>query len=187
LNSAATILFLKGSDESVFRDVYFEHYQRVYTYVLKKTGSSYLAEETLQLSFLKLWNYRSSLNEDLPLVSQIFRIVRTTMIDLVRKEQARKLSMTGFTRAQPAENACEDTSYRLEENELKRALSAVLSRMPAMQKKVFVMNRFEGRSYQEIAQMLSISVRTVETHISRALKFLRENLGTIVLFLLLKK
>lgn len=56
-----------------------------------------------------------------------------------------------------------------------------------MQKKVFEMNRFQGLTYTEIARSLSISVKTVETHISRALKFLRQNLGTIILFLLLKK
>jgi len=48
--------------------------------------------------------------------------------------------------------------------------------MPDMQKKVFEMSRFEEKSHREIATALSISIKTVETHISRALKFLRQNL-----------
>lgn len=48
--------------------------------------------------------------------------------------------------------------------------------MPEMQKKVFEMSRFDEKTHREIAVALSISIKTVETHISRALKFLRQNL-----------
>lgn len=178
MDSLNTISCLQEGDQEAFERVFYEYHERVHAYVLHKTHSSYIADETLQLSFIKLWNYRHSLTEDLPLLSQVFRIVRTTMIDVIRKEQAKVHSLpdwkhrSGFT---------EDAGQKLEESELQRKLSRLLREMPGMQKKVFEMSRFEGMSYRDIATTLSISVKTVETHISRALKYLRQHLSFLVL------
>lgn len=185
MSSYATIISLKNGDEAVFKAVFFEHHQRVYNYVLKKTNSTFLAEETRQLSFLKLWNYRHTLDENIPLISQLFRIVRTTMIDQIRKEQSKLLSLENLKGK--ANNNFDPVTEQVEENDLKRSLATVLNKMPLMQKKVFEMNRFQGMSYRDIAQHLSISIKTVETHISRALKFLKQHLEFIVFFLLFQK
>ncbi|WP_343307817.1 sigma-70 family RNA polymerase sigma factor [Chitinophaga niabensis] len=187
MSSYDTIISLKNGDEVVFKAVFFEHHQRVYNYVLKKTNSTFLAEETRQLSFLKLWNYRHTLDENIPLLTQLFRIVRTTMIDQIRKEQTKILSLENLKAAAPGEDGFNPVSEQVEENDLKRSLAAVLNKMPVMQKKVFEMNRFQGMSYREISLSLSISVKTVETHISRALKFLKQHLSFIVFFLLFQK
>jgi RNA polymerase sigma-70 factor (ECF subfamily) len=69
-----------------------------------------------------------------------------------------------------------DPCESVEENELRKRVTSLVRRMPDMQKKVFEMSRFEEKSHREIAAALSISIKTVETHISRALKFLRQNL-----------
>jgi RNA polymerase sigma factor (sigma-70 family) len=61
-------------------------------------------------------------------------------------------------------------------NTRSRLFAFGLWRMPEMQKKVFEMSRFDEKTHREIAVALSISIKTVETHISRALKFLRQNL-----------
>jgi len=152
----------------------------VHAYILRKTNSTYIADETLQLTFIKLWKYRSSLNEDLPLTSQVFRIARTTMIDLVRKEQVKSQSIKAYKNPQ----AVNDTGEKLEANELQRKIAGLMHEMPLVQKKVFEMSRFEGMSYRDIATTLSISVKTVETHISRALKYLRQHLTLLVLLIL---
>jgi RNA polymerase sigma-70 factor (ECF subfamily) len=173
LNDPHTINSLRDGDQVAFRQVFDEYHSRVYAYIHKKTDSSYLAEETMQLTFVKLWNYRQSLKPELSLFTQIFRIASTTMIDLVRSEEKKRFA---FQSIKKQADFRLDPLQSIEENELKKKVNVLVRQMPTMQKKVFEMSRFEEKSYREIALALSISIKTVETHISRALKFLRQNL-----------
>ena len=75
---------LKRSDSFVFEEIYAAYHHRVYNYILFKTQSDYLSEEVVQISFIKLWNHRSKLSEDVTLPAQIFRIANTTLIDYLR-------------------------------------------------------------------------------------------------------
>jgi RNA polymerase sigma-70 factor (family 1) len=173
LNDSHTINSLRDGDQVAFRLVFDEYHGRIYAYIHKKTGSSYLAEETMQLTFVKLWKYRQSLKPELSLFTQIFRIASTTMIDLVRSEEKKRFT---FQSIKKQADFRLDPLQSMEENDLKKKVNVLVRQMPTMQKKVFEMSRFEEKSYREIALALSISIKTVETHISRALKFLRQNL-----------
>jgi DNA-directed RNA polymerase specialized sigma24 family protein len=81
-----TIAALKKSNLLVFNEVYYSHHKKIYFFILRKTKSSFIAEETTQLTFIKCWKYRESLSEDVDISIQLFRIARTTMIDLLRKK-----------------------------------------------------------------------------------------------------
>jgi RNA polymerase sigma-70 factor (family 1) len=176
LNDLNTINSLREDDPLVFRQVFDEYHRRVYAYIYKKTGSTYMAEETMQLTFVKLWKYRRSLDAGLGLSTHIFRMATTTMIDLIRSER-HKQHLLKALKDQPVKE--QDASFATEENELKKRVNVIVCRMPEMQKKVFEMSRFDEKSHREIAVALSISKKTVETHISRALKFLRQHLNSL--------
>ncbi len=168
-----TISSLREGDRIVFRLVFDEYHARVYAYIYRKTLSSYLAEEAMQITFVKLWNYRRSLRPELSLFTQIFRIASTTMIDLLRSEEKDRVGLQSIKKQTELRL---DPLQSMEENLLKKKVNTLIRQMPTMQKRVFEMSRFENKSYREIALALSISIKTVETHISRALKFLRQNL-----------
>lgn len=179
-----TIADLRNGDTLALRKIFDEYHEKLYAYVFNQTQSAYIAEETVQLCFIKIWQYRQKLNLELSAGTQVFRIARTTMIDLLRKENTVRKSRDTFFRNTEKEA---DLHQQLDENELRTKLSALLSTMPGMQKKVFEMSRFEGKTYQAIAFELSISIKTVETHLSRALKFLRQKLPLYFLIFLLHK
>ncbi|WP_460686870.1 sigma-70 family RNA polymerase sigma factor [Niabella aquatica] len=162
-----TIAALKQADTIVFSEVFYAYHQRVYYYVLSKTNSAYIAEETTQLTFIKLWDYRNSLDESLSLPIQIFRIAKTTCIDLLRKELNRERHLLASNGKKKYKN---DVLESLQAKELQVVLTSVVEQMPPVRRRVFTLSRFESRSNKEIAQMLSLSVRTVECHISMALK-----------------
>jgi len=65
--------------------------------------------------------------------------------------------------------------------EFLKQVTDVINRMPEMQRKTFQMSRVDGLSYNEIAEKLSISIKTVEVHIGRALKKIRKQLPILVL------
>ena len=180
MNLFNTIAALKESDEIVFGEIFQEYHQKVYYYILSKTNSAYIAEETTQLTFIKLWNYRCSLDVSLPISSQIFRIAKTTCIDLLRKESNRlKLSLA----EKDQRNLVNDISENIEKKELHRKLVAIVKQMPPMRRQVFELSRFESKSHKEIAQLLSLSVKTVENHIALAIKQLKHFLFSLFLFL----
>lgn len=173
-----TIAALKQGNLLVFNEVYYSWHKRVYYFVLQKTRSSFIAEEVTQLTFIKCWNYRENLADDLNIQLQLFRIARTTLIDFLRKETVYKEKIIHIIDKYTL--PVDDLWGKLAEKELQEKLANALKEMPPMRRKVFEMSRFKGMSYQQIAHELSLSSRTVETHIFQAIKQIRHYLGFIV-------
>lgn len=169
MSDTQTIAALQTGNRFAFEAVFHAFHPKVYGYILHKTHSSYMAEEVVQLSFIKLWRYRESLDPATPLSAQVFRVAKTTLIDQLRKEAVRARLINGAP-------ATEAAGERLEEKELAERIQQVVRDMPSVRQRVFAMSRFKGMSYKEIADDLSISVRTVENHIAQALKQLRHNI-----------
>src|SRR6185312_13404206 len=127
------------------------------------------AEEVVQTTFFKLWKYRHTLNEELPLVTQLFRIARTTLINELKKLQHARVynNYKQYSSAEGYEHIVEETSYI----ETQLRLKLVVEMLPPVRKKVFELSRFHYLSHKEISQRLSLSRKTIETHINLALKF----------------
>lgn len=176
-----TIAALRQGNLLVFNEVYYSWHKRVYFFILQKTKSSFIAEEVTQLTFIKLWNYREGLTQDLSIQTQLFRIARTTLIDFLRKETIYKEKVIHIIDKYSL--PVDDFWGKLAEKELQAKLANALKEMPAMRRKVFEMSRFKGMSYQQIAHELSLSSRTVETHIFQAIKQIRHYLGPLVALL----
>jgi RNA polymerase sigma-70 factor (ECF subfamily) len=167
LNTTAAI---KEGDALIFSELFNEYHQKVYFYTLSKTHSPYIAEETTQLTFIKLWNYRASLDETLPISRQIFRIAKTTCIDLLRKEANQAKLLQANSRRLTTEQSVTDA---FDVKELQQQLAQAVQNMPPVRRKVFELSRYEFKSHKEIAQLLSLSVKTVENHIALAIKQLK--------------
>jgi len=177
MSESYTIAALKEGDETAFGEIFKDFHEKVYFYILSKTNSPYIAAETTQLTFIKLWQYRNSLIESIPLTAQVFRIAKTTFIDILRVEnnKAKLLSSQKYNRTYFT-----DIHENIETEELRRKLQAAIENMPPVRRKVFELSRNEGLSYREISQVLSVSVKTVENHISLALKQLRHFLTLLL-------
>jgi RNA polymerase sigma-70 factor (family 1) len=175
--SATAIAALKQNDTFTFNELFHEYHQKVYFLVLSRSKSSYIAEETTQLTFIKLWNYRHHLDESLPLSQQIFRIARTTLIDVLRKDA------TYSAMKQHIQSSSEhsDGFVAMELKELNDTLRETIQKLPPVRRKVFELSRNHYLSHKEISKLLSLSIKTVETHISLALKQLRHLMIWIVM------
>ncbi|MDP1764512.1 MAG: RNA polymerase sigma-70 factor [Sediminibacterium sp.] len=162
------LLSIKQGDSLVFEQVFAAYHEKLYFFLFKKTRSRYIAEEIVQETFTRLWKYRSSLDEQLSLSSQIFRIARTALIDLYRREA--KHEKIQFRNRDSNSESIEPVSTK----ELTELIGSAIQKLPPIRRKVFIMSRVDGFSYREIAAQLSISQKTVENHISHALRQLRE-------------
>jgi|SRR5687767_10459245 RNA polymerase sigma-70 factor (family 1) len=164
------IAAIKEGDALIFSELFNEYHHKVYFYTLSKTHSPYIAEETTQLTFIKLWHYRANLDETLPISRQIFRIAKTTCIDLLRKEAGQAKLVQVKSGRPTAEQPVTDA---FEVKEMQQQLAHAVQNMPPVRRKVFELSRYEFKSHKEIAQLLSLSVKTVENHIALAIKQLR--------------
>lgn len=147
--------------------------------MLSKTHSAYLSEEATQITFIKLWDYRQQLDESQPVSRLIFHMARTTAIDLLRKEAVKGR----FLKQEGAEGKTTNISDAIEAREMMLRVREMVQNMPPVRRKVFELSRYEFKSYKEIAEQLSLSVKTVENHMSLALSYLR-NLLLLLLLLL---
>jgi RNA polymerase sigma-70 factor (ECF subfamily) len=163
---------LKNDSRECFNEVYDSHHTKLYQYIYSRTQSSYLAQEVVQLTFIKLWETRSRLADELPIDIQLFRIAKTTLIDELRKESVKLKYNNQVSNA--AEVFYEDN--QLTDKDTLTHVYAAMENLPAMRKKVFKLSRVHGFTYKQIAGILSISPKTVEHHISKAIKQLRNSI-----------
>lgn len=170
------IAAIKQGNELAFQNVFLELNRKVFGYFLRKTNSTEDAQDLVQQTFLRLWKYRSSLNEHYSIEQQVFYISRTVFIDYLRKQNTSPSAST--TTSQPGK-----VCYITEEFDVKRQINDTLNRMPEIRKKAFELNRIHGFSYSEIASFLSISVKSVDNHVNKAVRQLKKALMMQVLII----
>lgn len=132
-----------------------------------------MAEEMVQLTFIKLWNFKHTLNETVPLEAQLFTIARTTMLDFLKKHANQQRLIDAVS---PVNERISEPSW---EFDFEKRVTTSINTLPPMRKQVFLLNRFEGFSTKQIAERLAISPRTVEKHMSLALRQLKSLLYTV--------
>ena len=178
---ADPIAELKNSNIDCFRMIYKDYHTKLYQFVYNRTQSSYLAQEIVQITFIKLWETRARLSDELEIDIQLFRIAKTTLIDELRKETVKLKYNDIITSVH--EEQYEDNQVA-DRDTLQHVYSAI-EMLPAMRKKVFKLSRVSGFSYKQIADILSISPKTVENHISKAIKQLRNSMNTFFFILMI--
>jgi len=158
------------SSESEFKKLYVEHYPlavRTAMYILKNKS---LSEDVAQNVFLKLWNKNDSLSNIENLKAYIVRMSHNGALDVLKDASMlveEDLSLI-FDESASEKN--------IEEIGIKTSLETALAALSPKCRLVFSLSRLEGLSNDEIADYLSISIRTVETQISAALKRFRSDL-----------
>ncbi len=170
---------LQQGNAFAFEQVYRQYGNKVFTYFKKKTASEEDACDLVQTTFLKLWQYRASLNEEYNIEQHLFHIARTVFIDYLRKENKRIHLQKEMLNGRVADSG----SNPFLSHGIASQLNAVLSLMPDLRRKVFELNRLQGYSYKETAELLSISVKAVDNNLAKALKQLRQQF--VISFLLI--
>jgi RNA polymerase sigma-70 factor (ECF subfamily) len=170
---------LKDGDEFCFRQVFDQYHQKLYFFILYKTKSEYIAEEVAQMAFTKLWQCRQTLQEEYTISTQLFRIATTVLIDFLRKYN-NKDAVTARLDALEIEEGVDSTTERMRGVELQKQILEAVNELPPVRKQVFEMSREQGMSHREIAATLSVSSRTVETHIYKALKQIRKHIALAI-------
>ncbi len=159
---------LKQDDERAF-DALFRHYSAlVYRFAFSYLKSRPAAEEIVQECFIKIWEKRAQLRDDVPLKGYLFTTAHHAVLNELRRDQ-HHLRLHGQAAAAGPASVANEAEYQ----EMEALYQAALDRLPPKQREVFVLSRQLGLSYPEIAERQGVSVKTVEAHIMQALKTMR--------------
>ena len=159
---------LKQDDEQAF-DALFKHYSPlVYRFSYGYLKSRINAEEIVQECFLKIWERRQQLRDDVPLKAYLFTTAHHAILNQLRLEQQHQ-RYRNYAVARPPEQVGNGAEF----TELELLYQAALKQLPPKRREIFMLSRQQGLSYAEIAQQLHLSVKTVEAQMTQALKFMR--------------
>lgn len=166
---------LKQDDEAAFETVFNCYHTLLYQFALTYVKSDELAQEITQEAFIQLWVNREKISPDLPLYPYLFTHVRRATIDAFRKHAV--ADRYAQERLHVDRDYHEETEAYIGWKELKELTDSAIEKLPEYQRRVFLMSRFEGRSYEQISNDLGISKHTVKYHLMNALKTLKRALA----------
>ncbi|MFA5818438.1 MAG: RNA polymerase sigma-70 factor [Bacteroidales bacterium] len=171
---------IKNNDERFLELLFKLYYSKLCVYATTFIKIPDLAEEIVQETFIKFWENRASIKIDISFKAYIFKSVHNNCInylkksDLIRRQSKQMFDEIMYHNELALQNFSSEIIESLVSDELESRLNNALDDLPPQSRKIFIMNRFDQLTYNEIAKELKISVNTVKTQMKRALKKLRE-------------
>ncbi|MBW7891254.1 MAG: sigma-70 family RNA polymerase sigma factor [Chitinophagaceae bacterium] len=162
---------LSEGDIRAFTVLFNQYKNKIYTLAFKITGSVFLAEETVQEIFTKLWIRRQELSAIVNFNAWFNTITRNYLFSLMKSQAAREAREAFFADQISYSSGDADQDILLKQTEalLRNALCA----LPPQQNKVYHLIRMQGMKKEEVAVKLNLSKETVKSHLSKAIKNIR--------------
>ncbi len=166
-------LISKG-DKRAFEEVFNTYYQLLCNYACSMLNDIDEAEEVVQNMFFNIWTKRESLQVNTSIKSYMYRATHNDCLNKIKHGKVRTVYAQDYKATMNSHHL--DSSQLLQAKELGHSINRAIGTLPEQCGQVFKLSRFENLKYQEIADRLNISVKTVENHMGKALKILRNEL-----------
>lgn len=165
------VLRLIDGNEDAFCELYAAYKNRLIYFAMRFLKSREYAEDVFQDAFTIIWQGRRFINPDASFSSYLYTIVRNRILnqlrDLVNQDKLKEQIL------QQAVDYSNDTKNEILANDLKQLISCAMQQLTPRQRKIFEMSREQQMSHKEIADVLGISVNTIQESISTSLRTLR--------------
>ena len=168
-------LRIKAGDEKAFELLFYKYYVRLCGFANRFLDDPENSREVVQETFVKIWEGRENIDPEESLKSYLFTITKNTALNRLRRKKVES-KFIGIYKLVYIENDEYFDYDSIQIQELEKSITDAISTIPTKSKRVFELSRIEGLTYGEIAETLKISVKTVETQMSRALQILRHKL-----------
>ena len=173
---------LEDGDIKAFEILYNEQYTSLCHFAQRFVFDLDTAREIVQDVFVRIWEKRTSLPVEISLKTYLYTSVRNKCLDYLKhlnveyefeKKRIKEILEPGNN----SFNTIDDPLDGLITKELENAIKEAIENLPEKCREIFELSRFKGLKYREIAEELSISVKTVETQMSRAIEALKKKLS----------
>ena len=164
---------LKNGDNNAYTLLMNDYYKNLCGYANLFTKDPSKSEDIVQNIFVKIWIYRKKIDPNISIKKYLYKSVYNEFIDQYRKNKSVISLEEKYLKV--IDTIIDDNSLDIEK--LMMNVNREIDKLPEKCKRVFILNKKEGLTHNEIAEYLQISTKTVESHITRAFKILNQKLG----------
>lgn len=166
---------LQSSDQRAFSELFEAMHVALLRYAWRFTGEQEAARDIVQDAFLKLWQIRINVDPKRSLKALLYTMVRNLALNHKRAAQ----HTNGVLLEHDLYDQAPGADQQVDAAMLDDRLRLFIDQMPTRRREAFMLSRYEGLSHEEIAQVMNLTPRTVNTHIVLALKDLRNRLSVL--------
>ncbi|WP_459188784.1 RNA polymerase sigma-70 factor [Parabacteroides sp. APC149_11_2_Y6] len=163
-----------NNDEEAYRHLFEYAYPALYLYARRYIDNQADREDIIQDVFCKLWTSRNKINCNISAKNFLITCVKNQCLNYLRKQGTIEDYMQYVSKRTPIYDTGGDNIYML--HELENKLNEALSKLPPEYRTAFEMSRIEGKSKEEIAEILNVSPRTIERYRQKATDHLKKEL-----------
>lgn len=164
------------SDQRAFDDLFRAFYPVLVRFAMRYISNKTAAKDVVQECFMKLWQTRSRIDASRSLKSYLYTMVRNRALNEIRDRSGIDVNQEKAHSQQIVEDP-EETELESNSGQLEEKMKQWIDELPDRQKEAFSLSRFEGLDHDEIAEVMSVSPKTVNNHIVAALSTLRDRYG----------
>lgn len=175
------------SNDSTFSNIYAQYYKKSFFFVKSYVHNDFIAEDITSDSLIKLWQKLRA--EKIEYIEPfLLTILKNGALDYLKHEEIKRNAFKSINEWSQYElsiclaslEACNPNE--IFSNEIERIVHDTLKTLPSQTREIFILSRLKGKSNKEVADIMCISIKVVEYHISKALKILRIALKDYLLF-----
>jgi len=172
LNDEQLLHLLENDDERAFHAIYQLYWKECFTIAYQKLNSKTLAEEATQNIFISLWERRNQVKIQ-NLQSYLYTSVKYQVLNFIKQKISSEKLSHSLAKQQLSGNKIEEQIFF---NDLEIALEKAIQNLPNKTSQIYQLSRYECLTGKEIARRMGLSEKSVEYHITKALKYLRVEL-----------
>jgi len=174
LKELELLALVRNGSKVAFEVIYQRYKSRVYWRIRSKIDDGVIAEELMQDVFIKVWEKRADIDLDKSFVAYLFCIAQSRVVDFCRRAKRDRQMMDNLQLigTEISEHPMESS---LSKNEGEFLLQAI-ENLPPQRKRIFVLCKLDGKSYEEVSAMIGVSTSTISDHIVKATKSLKNQL-----------
>ena len=165
---------IKLGDDNAFRLLFNRYYKKSLNLIYRYVKDVPTAEDLTQVSFVKFWKKRNNLDIQTNIFSYFRRICINETLTYLANNKRFIFSDSDVWDMEISEDPFDEKEVQLKQEELEQKLGAAINNLPEKCRIVFMLNRFEYLPHKEIAEKLNISTKTIENHMTKALKLLKD-------------
>ena len=160
-------------NDHIYSHLFRTHSKTVFNYIYYKFGNEEKARDAVQEAFVKLWENCAKVTPE-KAKSFVYTVANNLYLNVIKAEKVRLKY-----RKEDTTTTREDPEFLMEEGQFREKLENALAGLPENQRSTFLLNRIDGKTYAQIAELEGVSVKAIEKRMHLALKSLREKIDGI--------
>lgn len=175
LSEKEELELLRTASKQSFEVLYHRYSGKLYNFVMKVSkGDSYMAEELVQRTFIKVWETREYLNPDKSFISYLCTIAKNMLLNEYEHQTVQYIYQE-YIKVNFAD-VDSSTEKEVDKSLLEEYIDKLADKLPPKRREIFILSRKEGLPNKKIAEKLHITESTIETQLSKALAFMKSQL-----------